>query len=72
LIFAEKTNKEATMDRTKIVVGNTAVLVMDGLMVSVTILDTKSVYGRLDVLIAPVSGSGQKWVQAERLKGDNR
>jgi hypothetical protein len=60
------------MDRTKVVAGNTAVLVMDGLMVSVTILDTKSVYGRLDVLIAPVSGSGQKWVNSERLKEEER
>jgi hypothetical protein len=60
------------MDRTKVVVGSVAILVMDGLMVSVTILDTKSVYGRLDVLIAPVSGSGQKWVNSERLKEEER
>lgn len=60
------------MDRTQVKVGNTAVLVMDGLMVSVTILDTKSVYGRLDVLIAPVSGSGQKWVQCDRLKEEDK
>jgi hypothetical protein len=68
----KKPIRRLTMDRTKVVVGSVAILVMDGLMVSVTILDTKSVYGRLDVLIAPVSGSGQKWVNSERLKEEER
>lgn len=60
------------MDRTKVVAGNTAVLVIDGLSVQVKILDTKQAFGRLDVLIAPVSGSGQKWVQCDRLKEEER
>jgi hypothetical protein len=72
LIFAEKTNKEATMDRTKVVVGNTAVLEMDGLNVSVRIINTKQAFGRLDVLIEPVRGSGQKWVQCDRLQEGER
>lgn len=55
------------MDRTKVVVGNTAVLEMDGMNIEVKILDTKQAFGRLDVLIEPVSGSGQRWVQCERL-----
>jgi hypothetical protein len=60
------------MDRTQVKVGNTAVLEMDGLQINVNILDTKSVYGRLDVQIEPVAGTGTKWVQCERLQGDNR
>jgi len=40
---------------------------LDGLKVDVKILDVKQVFGRVDVLITPINGSGEKWVQADRL-----
>jgi hypothetical protein len=59
------------MDRTQVKVGNTAILELEGLKVSVAILDTKQAFGRLDILISPVSGSGQKWISSERLEETN-
>lgn len=38
-------------------------LTLDGLRVAVRILDRRYVFGRWDVLVEPVAGSGQKWVQ---------
>ena len=42
-------------------------LSMDGLLVHVKLLDTKQVFGRVDVLVTPINGSGEKWVMADRL-----
>ena len=34
----------------------------------VEILDARANYGRVDVLVTPVAGSGSVWVNAERVK----
>lgn len=36
-----------------------------GLGFPVRILDARRVYGRVDVLISPINGQGEKWVQAD-------
>jgi len=46
---------------------DTASILIDGLTVNVQLLDVKRVFGRIDVLITPISGNGQRWVQADRL-----
>ena len=46
---------------------DTALLNMDGLQVQVKLLDVKQVFGRVDVLVTPVSGNGHRWVQVDKL-----
>ena len=46
---------------------DTAALVIDSLVVHVKLLDVKQVFGRVDVLVTPINGKGEKWVQADRL-----
>jgi|TARA_Y100001949_G_scaffold164600_1_gene159583 hypothetical protein len=40
----------------------------DGLSIEVTVTNIKSHFGRLDMEITPISGSGTKWVTAEKLQ----
>jgi hypothetical protein len=40
----------------------------EGLVIRVKILDVRQAYGRDDVLVSPVRGSGEAWVSADRLK----
>lgn len=37
------------------------------LRVEVLVLDTRQVFGRVDCLVEPVSGSGRQWVSVDRL-----
>lgn len=39
----------------------------DVFTVPVTIQDAREVFGRVDVLVAPVGGQGERWVSAERV-----
>lgn len=47
--------------------GAVRLLVELSLIVSVTIQDVRTAYGRVDALVTPCAGSGQRWVSAERL-----
>jgi hypothetical protein len=38
------------------------------MLVEVVVLDTRSQFGRLDVLIAPTNGVGEIWVSSDSLK----
>ena len=40
----------------------------NGLTFRVRILETRRIYGRDEVKITPVAGSGEKWVRAEKIK----
>lgn len=42
-------------------------LIAEGLLVEVRILDAKSAYGQERLLVSPVSGSGEAWVKADRV-----
>jgi hypothetical protein len=42
-------------------------LLLDGLTVTVRLLDEKHVFGRVDVLVTPLSGSGEKWTRQDKL-----
>ena len=46
----------------------TATIDHDGLSVRVRILDGRQAYGREDVLVTPLEGSGERWVSAERVR----
>jgi len=50
-------------------IGKEGVLVLDkdGFAVNVTIQDVKQNFGRVDVLVVPVSGTGEKWTNLNKL-----
>jgi len=39
----------------------------DGLMVDVEVLDVRKVWNRVDYLITPIQGIGEKWIESSRL-----
>ena len=47
-----------------------SVAVEQTLRVDCTILDSRTAFNRHDVLIEPVSGSGNQWVSASRIIGE--
>jgi hypothetical protein len=52
---------------TNAVKGRRAMYQINGMQFAVTILDARKVYGRVDALIQPVDGVGEKWVAADQL-----
>jgi hypothetical protein len=44
------------------VVGKLAEIEIGGLVVTCRVLDTRKVFGRIEVQISPVQGKGEKWV----------
>lgn len=40
----------------------------EGLRVQVRILESRRVFGRIDLLVSPVAGSGQAWVRERRVR----
>lgn len=43
--------------------GKTALQQIDGLYYLVSILDTRTIFGRDEYLISPVGGRGERWVR---------
>lgn len=39
----------------------------DGFTIDVRVLETRAVFGRTDVKVTPVAGTGDRWVQADKL-----
>jgi hypothetical protein len=50
-------------------IGKTGVLRCEYLSVDVTIVDAKRSYGRTLLLVRPVAGSGEQWVEEGRVSG---
>ncbi len=50
-------------------IGKTGVLRCEYLSVDVAIVDAKRSYGRTLLLVRPVSGAGEQWVEESRLSG---
>lgn len=50
-------------------IGKTGVLRCEYLSVDVTIADAKRSYGRTLLLVRPVSGAGEQWVEESRVSG---
>jgi len=48
--------------------GMTLNLPLEGLTVKVKVLDVRQRWNVLDALVTPVSGSGEKWIEARRLE----
>jgi hypothetical protein len=49
--------------------GKTGVLRCEYLSVDVTIADAKRSYGRTLLLVRPIAGSGEQWVEESRVRG---
>ena len=47
-------------------VGARGRIVIGGLDFDVLVLDTRSVYGRLELRVRPVRGAGDVWIKADR------
>lgn len=43
------------------------IMVMNDLTIEVKITDARNRYGHLDLLVTPVAGSGEKWVEHHRV-----
>lgn len=55
-------------------IGRTGVLPVDveregDLRIQVEVKDARKSYGRTEVLVEPIAGSGQRWVHADRVEG---
>jgi len=50
-------------------IGKTCVLRYEYLSINVTIADAKRSYGRTLLLVRPVSGAGEQWVEESRVSG---
>ena len=46
----------------------TGTVTIDGLTVTVTVKDARIRFGHLDLLITPVNGAGEKWMEARRIE----
>lgn len=47
--------------------GQVASVDLNGLTVDVQVRDVRFRYGHIDVLVTPLSGSGDKWILADRI-----
>ena len=50
-------------------IGKSGALRCEYLSVEVTVADAKRSYGRTLLLVRPVSGSGEQWVEESRISG---
>jgi hypothetical protein len=50
------------------IVGKDVTIDLEGLSVLCKILDAKTAYGKVRLLVKPVSGSGSKWIETSRVK----
>lgn len=41
---------------------------MNGMLFPVRVLDARKVWGRVDILISPLGGSGETWVEASKVR----
>lgn len=48
-------------------VGRVGLLMIDSLRVPVEVLDSRYTFGRTDLLVSPVGGNGQQWVERARV-----
>ena len=49
-------------------IGQEVSLKLDDMLVAVKVLDVRTVWKRIDCLITPVSGLGEKWVSVSSLR----
>jgi len=50
-------------------IGQQVAIRFEQLTVTCTVLDAKSSYGRIRLLVSPVNGNGSQWVESGRIVG---
>lgn len=65
-----RNGRNGTMTATEMIpaVGQRVSVALDGLIVRVTVLDVRQVYGKPQLLITPTDGAGQRWIDISRLR----
>jgi hypothetical protein len=63
-----KEQAQAVSERTKGT--NEGFINFDGLKVKVKVIDSRKSFGRDDVLITPIAGSGEKWIDLNSLQAE--
>lgn len=48
-------------------IGKTVQLRFESLRVSAEVIDAKSSYGKVRLLVKPIAGSGQQWIEESRI-----
>lgn len=49
-------------------INRTATAHLEGLEINVQVIDARQVWNRTQVLITPLNGKGQKWIDSDRLQ----
>ena len=51
----------------KSLIGKSGLMTLDDLTVGVNIADARVRFGHIDLLVEPINGSGEKWVEKHRV-----
>jgi hypothetical protein len=51
----------------KSLIGKSGLMTLDDLTVGVNITDARVRFGHIDLLVEPINGSGEKWVEKHRV-----
>jgi hypothetical protein len=64
-----KTNTKQDVEKVnpKSLIGKTGLMTLDDLTVGVNITDARVRFGHIDLLVEPINGSGEKWVEKHRV-----
>ena len=54
-------------DKYRPYIGRTAALTLNGLTITVRVLDIRGAFGRIDAQVEPIVGSGARWFDFSRL-----
>lgn len=63
--------KAKTIDLTEYQ-NRTGTISLDGLVVGIKIQDARVRFGHLDLLVTPINGGGNKWIESRRISVDPR
>ena len=63
-IYSKETTTKPDLDAYRDKIG---MITVDDLLVEVKITDARLRFGHLDLLVTPVSGSGERWVEKHRI-----
>ncbi len=63
-IYSKETTTKPDLDSYR---DKTGMIAVDDLLVEVKITDARLRFGHLDLLVTPVSGSGERWVEQHRI-----
>jgi len=57
-----------TREDSLVTIGTIVHVKVEDFVLPMQVVDTRTVWGRDDILIAPVAGNGQQWVSADRVR----